>query len=221
MCIEEANRKKSEARALPRVGLRHRAFTLLEIMMAVAILGMMALAIYRFVQANITAMRLSSQATLADSRYDALREILMNQLQSLPPGSGALLGDTLKLNDRSRDEIKWTCGAGPGLLTRYAAGDFTVTMRLQPESKKSDHFELGFLRKPKNDQEITNAAESWIPLIQDVQSLQIRYFDPRLNVWLDKWNDTVTLPRLVKVTIGRADEATAWEAIIPLGRTPL
>jgi prepilin-type N-terminal cleavage/methylation domain-containing protein len=37
---------------------RH-AFTLLEIMLAVAILGMMAVAIYRFVQSNIVALRVS------------------------------------------------------------------------------------------------------------------------------------------------------------------
>ena len=150
-----------------------------------------------------------------------LREILMNQWQSLPSGSGALLGETLKLNDRPRDEIKWTTGGGPGLLTRYAAGDFVVTMRLQPPDKKSNRLDLGFLRKPKNDSAITNAHESWVPLLENVQSLQIRYFDPRLNVWLDKWTDTVTLPRLVKVTIGRKDAAIPWEAIIPLGRTPL
>jgi hypothetical protein len=194
---------------------------LLEITLAVAIMAMMALAIYRFVQTNVAAIRISSQQSLVDARYDALREILANQWQGLPPGNGAMSGENLKLNDRPRDEIKWMCGPGPGLLTRYAAGDYFVTMRLQPESKKNDHFEIGFLRKPKADQEITNAHESWIPLIQDVQSLQIRYFDPRLNVWLDKWTDTITLPRLVKVTIGRTDSAVAWETIIPLGRTPL
>lgn len=208
-------------RALPRIRNRCHAFTLLEILLAVAILGMMALAIYRFVQSNIQALRISSEMTTADVRFDALREILANQWQGLAPGSGALTGETLKLEDRARDEVKWTCGAGPGLLTRYASGDFTVTLRVQPESKKSDRFELGFLRKPKDDQALTNAHESFIPLIQDVQSLQIRYFDPRLNVWLDKWTDTVTLPRLIKVTIGRNDAAVAWEAIIPLGRTPL
>ena len=32
-------------------------------------------------------------------------------------------------------------------------------------------------------------------------------------------SDTVTLPRLVKVTIDRNDAAIPWEAIIPLGRT--
>lgn len=198
------------------------AFTLIEITLAVAILGMMSLAIYRFVQTNIIALRVSAETTAKDNRYDSLRDLLTTQLQELPPGSGALLGDTLKLSDRRRDEIKWICGPGPGLLTRYAAGDFIVTMKLQPH-EKDDSFDLGFQRTPKEDE--WNGADerqgNWVPLLNDVRSMQIRYFDPRLNTWLDKWTDTVTLPRLIKFTIERSDASVPWEAIIPLGRTPL
>jgi hypothetical protein len=164
---------------------------------------------------------MSSEATAADARYDALREILTSQWQSLPTGAGALSGDSLKLNDKRRDEVRWTASAGPGLLTRYAAGDYIVSLRLQPPDRKANELDLGFLRKPKDDQSITNADESWIPLLANVQYLEIRYFDPRLNVWLDKWTDTVTLPRLVKITIGRNDAGVPWEAVIPLARTPL
>jgi prepilin-type N-terminal cleavage/methylation domain-containing protein len=192
---------------------RRRGFTLLEIIMAVAILATMALAIYRFVQSNLVAIRLSSGATAADARYDGLREVLANEWQSLPSGRGALLGDAFKLNDRERDEVRWICGAGPGLMTRYAAGDFVVALRLQSEKKDSDRLNLGFLRKPKDDSSLTNVNESWIPLIEDVRSLQVRYFDARLNVWVE--------PRLVKVTVNRSDAAAPWEAIIPLGRTPM
>jgi len=200
---------------------RRRGFTLLEITMAVAILATMALAIYRFVQSNLVAIRLSSGAIAADARYDGLREVLANEWQSLPSGRGALLGDAFKLNDRERDEVRWTCGAGPGLMTRYAAGDFVVALRLQSEKKDSDRLDLGFLRKPKDDSSLTNVNESWIPLIEDVRSLQVRYFDARLNVWVERWTDTGTLPRLVKVTVNRSDAAAPWEAIIPLGRTPM
>ena len=42
---------------------RRGGFTLLEITLAVAILAMMAMAIYRFVAANIAAMQMSSQQT--------------------------------------------------------------------------------------------------------------------------------------------------------------
>jgi prepilin-type N-terminal cleavage/methylation domain-containing protein len=200
---------------------RRRGFTLLEIIMAVAILATMALAIYRFVQSNLVAIRLSSGAIAADARYDGLREVLANQWQGLPSGRGALLGDAFKLNDRERDEVRWICGAGPGLMTRYAAGDFVVALRLQSEKKDSDRLDLGFLRKPKDDSSLTNVNESWIPLIEDVRSLQVRYFDARLNVWVERWTDTGTLPRLVKVTVNRSDAAVPWEAIIPLCRTPM
>ena len=58
------------------------------------------------------------------------------------------------------------------------------------------------------------------PLIENVASLEIRYFDPRVNSWLDRWSDTARLPRLVKIVIGRNDAAVPWEVIIPLARTP-
>ncbi|HET9800118.1 MAG TPA: type II secretion system protein GspJ [Chthoniobacterales bacterium] len=167
------------------------------------------------------AMRLSSTAVAADARYDGLREILAQQWQGLPPGKGALLGDAFKLNDRERDEVRWIAGAGPGLMTRYAAGDYVVALRMQPSKKDSNTYDLGVLRTPKDDSSLTNANDSWIPLIEDVQAFQVRYFDSRLNVWVDKWSDAGTLPRLVKVTVSRNDAAVPWEVIIPLGRTPL
>src|ERR1700722_1820195 len=196
-------------------------FTLLEITLAVAILAMMSLAIYRFVQTNLLAIRASSDASAADARYGGLRDLLNTQWQALAPGKGALLGDPFKFNDKSRDEIRWICGYGPGLLTRYASADFMVTLRLQRHSDKSDQLDLGFLRKPKEDSDIVTENVTWIPLIENIQSMQIRYFDPRINSWVDRWSDAVTLPRLVKLVIGRPDSTVPWEAIIPLARTSL
>src|SRR5881296_2770890 len=124
-----------------------RSFTLLEIIMAVAILATMALAIYRFVQSNIVAIRLSSDAIAVDAHYDGLREVLIAQWQSLPSAKGALLGDAFKLNERERDEVRWICAAGPGLMTRYAAGDFVVALRLQASKREREGYDLGLLRK--------------------------------------------------------------------------
>ena len=58
-------------------------FTLLEIMLAVGILGLMSLAIFRFVQANTTALQLSSDTAARDSQYDGLRDLLTSEWQSL------------------------------------------------------------------------------------------------------------------------------------------
>ncbi|MGZ5537131.1 MAG: prepilin-type N-terminal cleavage/methylation domain-containing protein [Chthoniobacterales bacterium] len=199
---------------------RPRGFTLLEIMLAVGILAMMALAIYRFVQTNIIALRISAETTAENAQYSGLVNLITAEWQSLPTGKAAMLGDPLKLNDRSRDEITWTTSAGPGVLTRYAPGAYSVTLKLRPVAKNSDRMELGLGRQVKSDTE-SDAAESWVPLLPNVESLQIHYFDPRLNTWLDKWTDTITLPRLVKLTILRPNESQPWETIIALGRTPL
>lgn len=197
------------------------AFTLLEITLAVAILAMMSLAVYRFVQTNIVALRISSETNALDAQYSGFVNLLTAQWSSLTPGQGALLGDPFKQNERSRDEINWICGPGPGLMTRYAVGEYQVSMRLRPTAKESDRMEIGLMRKRADELGDTSANESWIPLLSNVESLQIRYFDPRLNVWVEKWTDAVTLPRLVKLVVGRADSSIPWEAIIALARTPL
>src|SRR5690348_8407270 len=128
----------------------HRGFTLLEIMLAVAILGMMSMAIFRFVQSNMTALQFSSATAANDAQYDGLRDLLTTEWQSLNPGRAKMNGDAFKLNDRERDEIRWNSQAGPGLLTRYAPGEFTVVLRLQPGGKKGDELDLGLLRESQD-----------------------------------------------------------------------
>ncbi len=195
-------------------------FTLLEISLAVAILAMMSLAIYRFVQSNITAVRISTEQVAVDDRYTGLLNLLSAELQSLPQGNGALTGEPFKFNNVPRDEMTWTCSAGLGVLTRYATGDYLVTMRLRPTKGAADRMELGLARRLTTSLEREQGAETWVPLVGDITALQIRYFDPRLNSWVDRWSDTSTLPRLVKLSISRVNRPT-WEADVALGRTPL
>jgi prepilin-type N-terminal cleavage/methylation domain-containing protein len=217
MCIGRAKLMKRRIDAISAVRGDYHGFTLLEIMLAVAILGMMAIAIFRFVQTNLTALRFSSETAAADAQYDGLRDLLTTQWQSLSPLRARMVGESFKLNDRERDEIKWNCGAGPGLLTRYAAGEFTAVLRLQ---LNDDRLDLGILRKPQDDSDVSEKNETWVPLIKNVSSLQISYFDPNANDWLPRWPGGNRLPSLVKVSVGRPDGTDPWEAVIPLRRTP-
>ena len=200
--------------------IRARGFTLLEITLAAAILGMMSLAIYRFVQSNINVLRLNAVETVEEARYEGLLDLLTTQWQQLPTAVGALGGEPFKFNDRPRDEITWLCGTGPGLLTRYAEGEYTVKMRLRPMKGGDDKMQLGFLRRPRETVEGSDEGETWVPVMDDVRGMRIRYFDPRLNAWVERWTDTSTLPRLIEVILERPNRAN-WQAIIALGRTPL
>ena len=197
---------------------RRRGFTLLEITLATAILGLMSLAIYRFVQMNITVLRHSAATSADEARYSGLLDLLTTQWQSLPTGMGAMAGEPYTFNQRPRDEIVWSCGAGPGLVTRYAGGEFTVRMRLRP-MKEADKMQLGFLRRPRETAEGSDEGETWVPLIDDVRGLRIRYFDPRLNAWVERWTDSSSLPRLIEMILERPNGPN-WQAIVALGRTP-
>ncbi len=197
-----------------------RGFTLLEITLAAAILGLMSIAIYRFVQTNITVLRISSVEATEDARYAGLLDLLTTQWQELPTGIGALAGDTFTFNGRPRDEITWVCASGPGLLTRYAEGEFTVRMRMRPSKPGSNKMTLGCYRKPRDTAEGSDEGETWVPLIDDLNGMRIRYFDTRLNAWVERWTDTGTLPRLIEITLERPSRSN-WRAVVPLGRTPL
>jgi prepilin-type N-terminal cleavage/methylation domain-containing protein len=199
---------------------KRHAFTLLEIIMATAILGLMAMAIFRFVQSNLIALRISATQSMEEARYSGLLDLLSMQWQALPPGVGALAGETYKFNDRPRDEVVWTASAGPGVLTRYAGGEYTVRLRLRPMKEGSNRLQLGCFRKPRNEAEGENEKETWVPLIDDVSGLRIRYFDTRLNAWVERWTDTGTLPRLIELILERPNSPN-FRAIVALGRTPL
>jgi hypothetical protein len=199
---------------------RQAAFTLLEIVLAVVILGMMALAIFRFVSANLVAVRLSTEVSETDAAYSGLDKLLTREFQELPPGQGTLMGEPFKFDGRSRDEMTWICDAGPGLFTRYATGDYSVTLRLQP-IEKSNLMVLGVVREAEDEGNPVPDAKVWVPLLPKVRSLEIRYFDPRLNAWVDRWTDRGTLPHLVRLTIAREGSSVPWEAVLPLRRTPL
>jgi hypothetical protein len=192
----------------------------MEIMLAVAILGMMSVAIFRFVQSNMIALQLSSDSGAADAQYAGLRDLLIAEWQPLNPLSANMVGEPFKLGDRERDEIKWKSSAGPGLLTRYASGEFTVVLRLRPGNEKDSWLDLGLSRKAQEDSDTGEAPETWVPLIKNVNSLEISYFDANANNWLPRWPLGGRLPLLVKITVGRTDSAVPWETIIPLRRTP-
>jgi len=189
-------------------------------MLAVAILGMMATAIFRFVQSNMIALQFSSVTAANAAQYEGLRDLLTTEWQSFSPSRARMMGDPFKLDDRERDEIRWNSGAGLGLLTRYAPGEFTVVLRLQPNKEKSDQLDLGLLRQPEDDSDNAEGQETWVPLIKNVTSLEIAYFDPNANTWLPRWANGNLLPSLVKISVGRPDTADPWEAVIPLKRTP-
>ncbi|MDP9291442.1 MAG: prepilin-type N-terminal cleavage/methylation domain-containing protein [Verrucomicrobiota bacterium] len=191
-----------------------RGFTLLEVVLAVAIMAMVALSIYPFIQLNLVAIKRSTEFSREDSAMHGLIAAIQTQLVALPAGrQGALLGEAHQFNDVPSDEMQWICGPGNGLFTKNASGEYKTTLALHAPEKKGEVSELGLRRVSLTNQD---AATNWLPLMSPVTALEIRYFDPRLNSWLQKWTDQQARPALVRLRIWRDTGADPFEAVLAL-----
>jgi len=190
------------------------AFTLIEVILAVAILGMMTASLYRFVVSNLDAIRFSTEDSVKRNAVVGLVNLVEAQLQDLPAQrAGVLIGLPHKTNNQSFDELQWLCRAGQGLMTTAAEGEYRVTMTLQALSKTSAEQELGLRRRPMLG---SDKDADWVPLLTPCAALEIRYFHPQLNAWVDRWNDQNRRPALVRLTITRFLDEPPYEAIISL-----
>ncbi|MEO8350659.1 MAG: prepilin-type N-terminal cleavage/methylation domain-containing protein [Chthoniobacteraceae bacterium] len=95
-------------------GLR-RAFTLIEVMIAVLIMMLLALSIYRFLSVNLEAIASASESVAEEDELTALFSYLQMELNNIPPrGQGLLIGTAYRFKGVSKDEMQWISGPGPG-----------------------------------------------------------------------------------------------------------
>ncbi len=193
------------------------AFTLLEVCLAVAILALVGLSIYRFLELNLQAIAFSTTRNTEALAMEALIATVQAELNALPEPQavpGALLGESHKFKDLPADEMMWVAGAGNGLFTEHAETEYNVTLRLLPDAATAKLPTLG-LRRMLNEKD---KEQNWLPLIDDVRALEFRYFDNRQSAWLENWTGRGARPALVRMRVWRRDEVDPYEAILSLPR---
>lgn len=197
-----------------RRGFR-RAMTLLEVLIAVAIIGLIGIGIYRFILANMQVINLANEQSAQQESLRGVAAYVQEQLLALPPKqTGALVGQAHVLKEKPSDELRWLAEPGSGMLTRHAEGNYNVTFTLRTD-EKTGRLELGLRRLPADN---SSTEASWFPLLGDVRALEIRYYDPRLSSWLENWTDLQSRPALVRLRIWRGDAEFPYEAVLSLPR---
>jgi hypothetical protein len=51
-------------------------------------------------------------------------------------------------------------------------------------------------------------------LIENFAAMEIRYFDPRINSWLERWQDQNVRPSLVRIRLWRRADDEPYEAVL-------
>lgn len=200
------------------------AFTLLEIMLAVAILGIVGVAIFRFTDTTLTVTRIAVQNGENSQAVAGFTRLLQAQLDSLPTaGINAVVGGSIKVGEFPRDELTLVCQAPAALLSRRAPGAWRVQLALRGAADPARGNTLGLQRlgpaeddtavdvnKPAGPVLLTDAAtrrqtaamtDEWVPLLDHVAGFEVNYFNGRLNGWLPKWNDPNAVPDCLRVRL--------------------
>jgi prepilin-type N-terminal cleavage/methylation domain-containing protein len=202
---------------------RSAGFTMLEVIIAVMILGMTAIGIFNFVRSNLQAIRYSVEDVEETLSIERLVAMVQEELYAIPArgGSATLLGEGLRTNNMDFDSMEWPSRGGPGLMTTAATGEFRVKLMMKPLETNSRKYEIGLRRRPVlldsagglvqggSDKDAT-----WVPLLADTISLRIRYWDPRLGQQLDSWRDQAARPSFIVLSILKEGETAPYEAVL-------
>ena len=190
-----------------------RGFTLLEVMIGVAIIALITISIYRFVASTMTAIRVTSAANDDRHALVALVKAVEAELQDLPTRvNGAIRGVPHKFDNLQADELQWYCKGGNGLFTKAAEGEWYSTLTIQRD-KTSRELEIGLRRRPIDAKE---ADYKWWPLLRRVSALEVKYWDRRLNAWIERWNPQDARPALVRLRIWRNADDPPYESVIAI-----
>lgn len=191
-------------------------------MLAVAIIGFTTVGIFRFVQSTVRAVAVSVEDTEEQLRVDRLVALVQEEFYSLPArGQTNIQGESIKLNGADFDSIEWRSRGGPGLMTTAVSGEYRVKLRIQPVEKNSNKYEIGYWRRPallETDGGLVAGGSdkdaTWVPLLQRVSAMRIRYWDSRLGQLLDSWRDPTARPAFVILSITREGDDVPYEAVL-------
>ena len=211
--------------------------------MAITILMIVSVTLYRFVDTTLRAAAFSQKSGQEDAAFNGLRRLVASQLAALPANQDStLVGMTVTSHGARRDAMQLVCPAGNAVLTPDAHGFYQITLGVREQGRGSGHFALGLEREPWTDDNDEDAAPApagnnaagasrlqttdlrpgrsrvqmpsdWVKLMDNVNALEVTYFDARLNGWVDRWTDPKALPNLVRVRLGTTDRAEPYEIV--------
>jgi hypothetical protein len=199
------------------------AFTLLEVMLAVLILGLTSIGIFKFVQSNLRAIQYSVEDAEEVISIDRLVALVQEELYAIPARgtNGSLSSVNLTSNQMDFDSLEWLSRGGPGLMTTAATGEFRVTLMMKPITPTSREYEIGLRRRPVLldsagglVQGGSDKDSTWVPLLPKTAGLRIRLWDPRLGQFVAGWRDPAARPSFVVLSILKEGETAPYEAVL-------
>ncbi|MFZ4115550.1 MAG: prepilin-type N-terminal cleavage/methylation domain-containing protein [Chthoniobacterales bacterium] len=184
------------------------AFTLLEVILAMAIMVLLAGAIYSISSAAIESTKEAIVEQFTLRRLAGFLQITRNAFLNLPANGAVFLS-----NDSNNTIPDLTFENATGLFGIASLAGGTLTLSAQPNSNGSRTFSI--LRIPKNVQgtDLNHLYQnaSWIKLLPNVQKPHWSFFNK--GEWVDEWPRGSPRPQLVRLEMEVAGIPEPLESI--------
>lgn len=215
-----------------RSDVTRRGFTLLEVLVATAILGIILTTVYGVVARTLqTKNRAESRAELYAAGREAILKMADEVEAALPPvtgsdvffygapGSGRVPSDAVQFVTVIRRQYSAAQSRGGRALVSYSLDPMPNAPNLYALRRQEEPASQSVAVDPTADPAATPGAE--LPgimaahLLDHVAGLRIRYLDPNTGSWSDAWDTTaapragdppVTLPAAVEMVLFLADD---------------
>jgi len=195
----------------PSTSPRPGGFTLLELLVAMTLLGMIATVAFG-------ALRMGNRSWQAGLEQARRTE----ELRSLPAFLHRHLSQALPVEwlDGKRSRVAFDGGSDrlnfiAPAPQRRGAGLYEFSLRLEdaPDGKRLALYYRVYLPGEKRFQ--VDRESDRVVLLEGLQGLTIAYFGrerPReVERWRDRWSDTATrLPRLLRISLDRGETQPSW-----------
>jgi general secretion pathway protein J len=175
-------------------GFHERGFTLLELLVAVALLGMMSVILLNGVQFGARAWE-RAEARLDRASDRAAREgLLRRQLSQIYPIRRDRRADAQLVFNGARDALHF---AGPAPAHAAVAGTYIYDLRVSADGRKELVLSWSMMGN--------GAYPGRIVLLRDVRSVELSYFgalrQDRPSAWRSSWQNGEYLPRMISLRV--------------------
>jgi len=207
---------------------RFRAFTLLEICIAMAVFAIIAACVFGVMEAALRTTEELQSSQRINRQISAMVELCRKTFATLPPQAD-FRSAPAENNDSGNQEIVFRNAplifAWGGSPLNY--GSATLGIRPQEDGYVSLALSRSDFAPPEEEQppvQIIGSAPSmepdeegryWLALVPDLEWVQWRFYDPGLQDWVDSWTKK-TRPRLVELQLLLAGDTVPVRAVFPV-----
>jgi type II secretion system protein J len=196
--------------------LRPRAFTLIELMIAIGIFSMVLAAIYSTWTAILRSSAVGRQAAASIQRARITVRILEDSLSSAQMFLGNRRSNYYAFEAENGDDprLSFVARLSKSFPRGGKFGDLDVRrLTYSLESGPDNSRQLVLRQYPiLMGDEYSDERDHPLVLAKNVKSFEFQFWDSRLNDWTDEWKPVNQIPRLIMVTLTLLDGPTSTSA---------